>query len=131
MDVVSTIIWSEISLFDDATQFRDSAKDDGDESTLENPLPGSDAANDATPETPRTAHGSVERNVTFSDLELTHAEDAAFHNFRIKLADTLAVQLKIAQAHLRVNNVVSEFKSILLTLYQCSQTNLSSLDHSF
>lgn len=105
MDIISWMIRSDISLFDDAIQARDMAASNEDEPALENLLP--DYTFPVSNSKSRITHFSVERDVTFSDLELTHAEDAAFQNFRIKLAGALATRLGVAQVHLHIDDVVS------------------------
>lgn len=105
MDIVSRMIRSDISLFDNAIQARDMAANIEDEPASTDLLP--EYTFPVGNSKSRITHLSVEGDVTFSDLELTHAADAAFLNFRIKLADALAIQLGVAQVYLRIDDVVS------------------------
>lgn len=81
MDLISTMIHSDISLLDDAIQWHENLdledEDEDDTDLLE----------------PRVFHGSVLAEITFLDLDLAHSrDDAAFTNFRIKLATYLNSQ---------------------------------------
>lgn len=105
MDLVSTMIRSDITLFDDAIESRDSAADDRDDPILANADSESDSdVNEGT----RITHGSVQRDITFRDLEFNNFEDTAFLNFRVRLADALAIRLEVEHVYLRMDDVVSK-----------------------
>jgi hypothetical protein len=106
MDLVSTMIRSDITLFDDAIEARDAAVDDRDD--------GSDSGVNEDSDNARITHGSVQRNITFSDLESNHSEDAAFRNFRVRLAGALAIRLDVDHVNLRADDVVSVIESIFV-----------------
>lgn len=111
MDIVSQMIRSDISVYDDALESRDRAADGEDEAVFENPSTSGDPGidNNAIPVSnsePRVVHGSAKKNVTFAELEASHADDEAFHDFRTKLTNTLASQLQIGQVCLCTDDVV-------------------------
>jgi hypothetical protein len=119
MDIVSRTIRSDISVFDNAVQARDMATNIEDDPAPEDLLP--EYTFPVSNSKFRITHFSVEGDVTLSDLELTHAADVAFQNFRIKLAHALAMQLGVAQVHLRVDDVVSTnlIPSIYFIIMSC------------
>lgn len=80
MDLISTMIRSDISLLDDAIQqYENLDLEDEDE-------------DDTDSVEPRVFHGSALAEITFLELDLASRGDAAFTNFRIKLATYLNSQ---------------------------------------
>jgi hypothetical protein len=106
MDLASTIIRSDITLFDDAVKSRDSTEPD-ETSLVRAAADGGDDADVAVQ--PRVIHGSVQQDITFADLELFHKEDIAFRHFRFKLTTYLATRLRIQKSKikLQIDDVVS------------------------
>lgn len=82
MDLISTMIRTDISFLDEAIQQRQ-------ELDVEQTV---DQDNDTDPVEPCIFHGSIREDITFVDLESAHHEDAAFSGFRIKLAAFLNTQ---------------------------------------
>lgn len=104
MDLVSTMIRSDITLFDDAIESRDSAE--ADEANFIDADDGEVVANAIQP---RITHSSIQRDITFADLESFYSEDVAFRNFRHKLSAYLATRLGVQRTEvmLRLDDIVS------------------------
>lgn len=97
MDLVSTMIRTDISIFDDATELQnaaDTTPQDNEESDETEAL------------SPRIIHGSPLAPCTLSKLELDHSDDAAFRNARRKLSSALAALLNIARVTLKASDTV-------------------------
>lgn len=103
MDLVSTIIRTEITLFDEtvedqqASDKRPAADDEGSDDGIDN-NPGSD---------PRIIHGSPLPPCLLSKLELDHSNDLAFKNARIKLSSALSSLLNVPRVTLLASDAVS------------------------
>ena len=108
MDLASTIIRSDITLFDNAVESRDSAEPD----ELANSVCAADGVNDSDAYVavqPRVIYGSIQQDITFAALERFHNDDIAFRHFRLKLSTYLAARLQVqkSEINLQIDNIVS------------------------
>ena len=104
MDLVSTIIRTDISIFDDSIELQnvaDALQDNEDETE------DSGSRDSELLLSPRIIHGSLLPPCTLSALELDHSDDAAFRNARRKLSTALATVLKVARVNLNASDMVS------------------------
>lgn len=109
MDVLSTIIRTEIDIYDRKNKTKEAGEQLVDNSQSESD--NSDSS-DSDPEqdsvsSPRVIHGSLRPSCSLSQLETAHSSDAAFRNARIKLSDALAKQLNVSRVTLRSSDTVS------------------------
>ena len=117
MDLVSMMIWSDITLFNNAVEALKELHIDKDEVALID----SDTSDedDTGAIMPCIIPSSFQLAISFAKLELDHTEDLAFLNFRLKLCGFLASRLQIPRAEvmekLRPEDVVSSF--ILVTQF--------------
>ena len=101
MDLVSTMIRTDISIFDDAVELQNAADTPGPQDNEE-----SDET-DASESDPRIIHGSPLPLCTLAQLELDHSNDAAFRNARRKLSSALAALLNVPRVTLNAADTVS------------------------
>lgn len=114
MDVVSTLIRSEISLYDEARElFKLQAAEETNE-TQE----GESEADDEPPAEPCVLHGSIRPPCTIAELSQEHTDDPAFGGLRKKLASALAQKLGIQRPNIQNVDMVS----IELLLLHCHRT---------
>ena len=107
MDIVSTVIRTEIDLYDEALKHQQERAEnfvDGSNPTDESET-DSQAGEDLG--SPRVIHGSLRPLCSLSQLEIEHSNDLAFRNVRIKLSGALAKQLNVSRVTLRASDTVS------------------------
>lgn len=122
MDVVSTLIRSEISLFDEAVREAQAQVDDA----RENDEIGSEEPS----LTPRVLHGSIRPTCTLAELALAHTDDPAFTRVRAKLSAALAKKLKIQRANIQNVDTVSTITMSSISNLQAELIQIS-LNRSF
>lgn len=119
------MIRSDITLFDDAIEARNSTEPD----ETNNLIGAADGSNDTNANTvqPQVIHGSVQWDITFAALEHSHAEDIAFRNFQVKLLTYLANQLWVHRSdiNLWVDGVISP--GLFVNLYMIHLLNQTSM----
>ena len=107
MDIVSTVIRTEIDLYDEALKHQQERAEnfvDGSNPTDESET-DSQAGEDLG--SPRVIHGSLRPPCSLAKLETSHSSDRAFRNIKTKLSAALAKQLNIARVTLRASDTVS------------------------
>ena len=102
MDLVSTMIRTDITIFDDAVELQSAADID---THLDNEEPDETEASRML--SPRIIHKSLLPACTLSKLEFDHLNDAAFRNARRKLSSALAALLNVARVSLNGSDTVS------------------------
>lgn len=105
MDVVSTLIRSEISLFDEAQAAQATKKANG------TPEDEAGETDDEPSVAPRVLHGSIRPSCTLAELAQAYTDDLAFRGIRTKLAAALAKKLKIQRANIQNGDIVSTILS--------------------
>jgi len=113
MDVVSTIIRTEIDIYDKAMDLEhhknkmEEAENRREQSTGSDSSDssGSDSKEDSV--SPRIIHGSLHPPCSLSQLETVNSNDPTFRNARLKLSKALSKRLNVAQVVLRGSDIVS------------------------
>ena len=100
MDVVSTLIRSEISLYDEAQELKIEAQ-------ANEALDGESEADDEPSFIPHVLHGSILPPCSVAEISEAHTDDPAFRGFRTKLASALAKKLRIQRANIQNVDMVS------------------------
>ena len=109
MDVVSTMIRTEIDIYDEALEHQQEKAADNVAETIDgsNPIDESEIDSEENSGSPRVIHGSLRPLCSLSQLEIEHSDDLAFRNVRIKLAAALAKQLNVSRVALQASDTVS------------------------
>ena len=114
MDIVSTMIQTEIDAYDKAACHQNNMDVElgnkaAGKSASESDSDSSDLSeSDSEPSfSPRIIHGSLRPPCSLAKLETSHSSDRAFRNIKTKLSAALAKQLNIARVTLRASDTVS------------------------
>lgn len=100
MDLVSTIIRTEITLFDETVEDQKASDKRPDDEESNDGIDNSGSE-------PRIIHGSPLPPCSLSKLELDHSNDLAFKNARIKLSSALSSLLNVPRVTLLASDAVS------------------------